>query len=338
MNIILLRLSSIGDIVLTEPIIKQLKTHFPDSHLTFLTKKSYVDLLSSFSGIDQIIGWDGKISSIKSIDRKFDLVIDLHKKLNTFMISLFLKKKRIVRYDKKRKLRKQIIRKTTNDVIDSTLILYASIFENLNLSFKFSNPTIIPIDSSQKKINKLFIDYGVNPEGNILTIYPGASYNTKKYPVEYLSDLINMIPEEWHFQIIIHGGHQDKREAVEIKRRCKSKVVDMCGATAIAETIALISASSAIISNDSGPMHIAAALNKPQIAIFGATHTKLGFRPLNEKAIVLQSNICCQPCSLHGGTICPNGHFNCMRTITPELLLENLQHLTEKFIWGLDDD
>jgi len=74
-------------------------------------------------------------------------------------------------------------------------------------------------------------------------------------------------------------------------------------------------------------MHLAAALRKPQIAIFGGTHPRLGFAPLNDKAIVLTADLACQPCSLHGRNKCPKGTFECMKQITPEMVEKALENI-----------
>jgi heptosyltransferase-2 len=89
----------------------------------------------------------------------------------------------------------------------------------------------------------------------------------------------------------------------------------------------MIKQASVVVTNDSGPMHIAAALAKPQIALFGATTPQLGFAPLNEKAIVLCQNLPCQPCSLHGQETCPKRHFACMLSIKPEAIIAALNTL-----------
>lgn len=89
----------------------------------------------------------------------------------------------------------------------------------------------------------------------------------------------------------------------------------------LAELIRVIGACDLVLSNDSGPMHLAAALGKKQVALFGATHPRLGFSPMNDNAVVLCRDLDCQPCSLHGGHACPKGHFGCMTGIPAEKIL-----------------
>ena len=105
------------------------------------------------------------------------------------------------------------------------------------------------------------------------------------------------------------------------------RTLNLCDEFSTGKLIAFMDKLDLIISNDSGPMHIAAALRKPQIAIFGSTSTKLGFKPLNKKAIVLETDLNCQPCSLHGRKKCPRTHFNCMRNINPQQLANGICEL-----------
>ena len=94
------------------------------------------------------------------------------------------------------------------------------------------------------------------------------------------------------------------------------EITNICGELDLQQLVTAIDKMDVIISNDSGPMHIAAALEKPQITIFGATHPKLGFAPLNKNAVILSTDLECQPCSLHGSKACPLDHFNCMKQIS----------------------
>jgi heptosyltransferase-2 len=130
--------------------------------------------------------------------------------------------------------------------------------------------------------------------------------------------MINSIPDEWNCQFLILGSESDLFTGLEIVEKTDHKAVNLCGSFNLRELINLMSRLSAVISGDTGPMHIAAALNLKQIAIFGSTHPKLGFSPQNDKAIVVKTDIKCQPCSLHGFSKCPKKHLRCLKEIDPQ--------------------
>lgn len=162
---------------------------------------------------------------------------------------------------------------------------------------------------------------------NIYIMCPGAEYGpTKRWPTKYFADLaLRLINENPNNQIILLGGKSDYALTQEITSQTEQnlRVHNWCGETSLDEAIALIGASKAVISNDSGLMHIAAALKTPQVAIFGSSdpaHTP----PLSDKAKVIWLNLPCSPCHKR---VCPLGHLNCLNNILPEQVFATLNSL-----------
>jgi len=158
----------------------------------------------------------------------------------------------------------------------------------------------------------------------IYVMCPGAEYGpTKRWPTEHFAALAQkLIAENPSIQIVILGSKSDHVLAQEITSQVKQtdKIHNWCGNTSLDEAIALIGMSKAVISNDSGLMHIAAALETPQVAIFGSSdpaHTP----PLSNKAKVIWLNMPCSPCHKR---ICPLGHLRCLKDILPEQVLATL--------------
>jgi len=205
--------------------------------------------------------------------------------------------------------------------------------ERLPLSHAFS-PKLTPLPEDILRAKEIFANYHIPlPDAEqtvehkhiLLGIFPGAQHITKQYPLEKLANVILSIPEDWEISIIIFGDWDEKNIAYRLKRLTGVPLFDLAGAFDVKLLPAAISLLDIVITNDSGPMHIAAALGKPQIAIFGATHPRLGFRPLNDKAIVLQSDCKCRPCSLHGSDKCRKQHFKCMYDIHSKQVFEALR-------------
>ena len=318
-KILILRLSSIGDIVLTQPVAKVLREVYPDATIDYLTKESFIGIVKAFGCIDTTHIWKNKKEILRKLRmQKYDLVIDLHSKLNTFIIKSLIRGKKTVTYNKKHYLRKKIVKKFTGKSITSTVELYFSALKKIGITEPIKYPELYPDKSEKISMGKRF------PGKKLIGIFPGALHSTKMYSLEKLAKFIDSIPSEWNCKFIILGSKSEKFLSAELQEKTKTDLHDLCGEFNISQLISAINNMDVVISNDSGPMHIAAALSKSQIALFGATHPRLGFAPLNKKAVIISSNISCQPCSLHGAAICPKGHFLCMNSISPELIKKNL--------------
>ncbi len=336
MRILILRFSSLGDIVLTEPIIHALREKYPQAVIDYLIKPVFSEIVQAIPGVDNIIARPEKINDIlpELKNNKYDLVIDLHDKLYSQILRMRLKAKSVT-YKKQHFTRWAIVKKLTKAEIDSTVDLYETALKKLNIPLKRKYPVLQAQPQYREKIEKLISDYSLPVNRTLIGLFPGASFNTKQYPVDWYADFIDRIPDTWNTSFCILGSTADKPLAMKIKQKTESKVYDLTGTVSPGELINLTDLMDGIVSNDSGPMHIAAALRKPQIAIFGSTHTRLGFRPLNDKAVVIQSDLKCQPCSLHGFKECPRRHFRCMYSISPCTLKEYMQELLENSIWNL---
>ena len=322
-KILIIRLSSLGDIVLTQSAVQALRNEFPDAQIHYLTKKVYSPIVEMFNCVDDIHYWENKYTLLKNLRKiKFDLAIDLHSKFNTFIIKSFINAKRTVTYNKEHFLRRQIVKKKTERTISSTVGLYFTALKKIGIGIEISEPRLFPLDNTQ--MPKTF---STNEKKRYIGLFPGALHKTKQYPIKQLADFIDSVPSEWNCQFLIFGSKAEIGLADELNSLTDIGIIDLCGELTLQQLVFAINKMDVIITNDSGPMHIAAALAKLQIAIFGATHPKLGFAPMNKKAILLSANLQCQPCSLHGSDNCPKKHFNCMKSISAEQILNSLKTL-----------
>lgn len=326
MKILLIRLSSLGDVVLTQSIAAELRKQYPQAEIHFITKKAFVDVVEAFGCIDQIHVWEEhkSFSKLRKLAKNnFEIVIDLHNKFNTFFIKKIVNGKKTVTYNKQHSLRRKIVKHKTKKSISSTVELYFSVLKKAGIETEILFPELHPTHDLKEGLNSL-----LDSNKHNIAIFPGALHKTKQYPSEQMAVLINSL--DAHFSIFLLGSANEKILISELQKLLNRKTTDLCGKLNIPELISFISKIDAVISNDSGPMHIAAALQKPQIAIFGATHPRLGFSPLNEKAIILKADLACQPCSLHGRSKCPLKHFNCLRSISPQLIKTELLRMLLK--------
>lgn len=324
MKILIIRFSSLGDIVLTQPIVKRLSEVYPEAELHYLTKEQYQEIPEHFGVPLAVIVHQKTLKfHINMLHARYDYVFDLQSKLNSLLVKSFCWSAKVITYNKQHSLRKRIIQNKTKQEISSTLDLYRTALDKAANAFKIpgingdlTSPRLVIKTQDNDKIDEIY----PNPQGKkIIALFPGATHFTKMYPKERLIKLINMTPQDYHYWLL--GSSSEKELCKYIKTLTGDNTTDYCGKFGFNELIKIVDIADVVITNDSGPMHIAAALEKKQIAIFGATHPKLGFKPNNNQARVICKNVICQPCSLHGGKVCPQQHFACMLEIEPEEIL-----------------
>ncbi|MDD2685224.1 MAG: lipopolysaccharide heptosyltransferase II [Gallionella sp.] len=162
--------------------------------------------------------------------------------------------------------------------------------------------------------------FGLTLAAPVAVFCPGAEYGpAKRWPVQYFAELAQTLRDQGYAVWLI-GSPKDKEVADNIVALGNPQAGNLCGRTDLAEAIALLSCADLVISNDSGLMHIAAALDRPMLAIFGSSSPRFT-PPLSEKAQVLQLDLPCSPCFKRE---CPKGHFNCMMQLTPEQVIKRL--------------
>ncbi len=322
-RILIIRFSSLGDIILTASVIQQLRKIYPKAEIDYLTKPIFEPLISSYFPINQVFTEYKSYHKLKELKRRnYTLVIDLHNKLNSWIAKKIICGEKRVTYDKKRRLRKKIVAHKTTLSINSSVDLYNSVFDKLKIPYTFIEPNIKIESEAQQNLlpskNKLNV-----------VIFPGATHNTKRVPKHILISFINNY-EHYDTSFFFLGSKSEKELTQEIAQKCKKECFDLAGKFNLVELVAAINEADIVISNDSGPMHIAAALGKPQIAFFGSTNVSLGFRPLNENAIVITNPIQCSPCTLHGRKECPLKHFACMENISTNSIYEAYKELINR--------
>lgn len=305
-------MSSFGDVILTTPVITALKEKLPDATIDFLVFDQFSDAIAGNHCIDRLITFDkNKYNGLRGILRftkqikaaRYDLIIDLHAKLRSILLS-YLSGVRVLRY-KKRVWWKSIgvrLRLIRYHVDDSIIRNYFRPLARLGISYAGE---LLTFDFSAEDARK------VKDFENCIVMSPGAANNTKKWPKAYFARLGVMLEGD----IVLIGGAADQADLEEIQRTIGPRCRNMAGKLSFKESGALIARCKYIITNDSGPFHVARALGKRAFVFFGPTDPNMF--EYNQNAIVIRLGIDCSPCSLHGDRQCPRGHFSCMKDLTP---------------------
>lgn len=157
----------------------------------------------------------------------------------------------------------------------------------------------------------------------VVALCPGAEYGpAKRWPTQYYGELARCL-HDLGYAVWLMGSKKDEILAADIMKVAPNVCDNLCGRTDLNQAVDLLSSVQAVVTNDSGLMHIAAALNKPMVAIYGSSSTAFT-PPLSEKVEIVQLSLPCSPCFERE---CPLGHLNCLKQITPERVLQSLQKL-----------
>jgi len=216
-----------------------------------------------------------------------------------------------------------------NDVrtLDKTkLPLMIQRFAALGLSAHAKLPEKLPLPAlkiSAETLAATLKKYTLSPTKKLLALAPGAEFGpSKRWPAKYYAEVANAkIAQGW--DVWLFGSPNDQTIAAEIMALTENRAIDLVGQTSLAEAVDLLSLATAVVSNDSGLMHIAAAVGRPLIAIYGSTSTRFT-PPLSDQVIILSLGLECSPCFKRE---CPLGHWRCMRDLQPGQVLESLDKL-----------
>ena len=311
MKILIIRFSSIGDIVLTSPIIRCVKNQIPNAEIHYLTKETYSNLITHNTHITKLHALnDHNFNILVEYLKKenFDLVIDLHKNIRTFKIKRAINTKWFS--FNKLNFKKWLFVHFKIDLLPDVHIIdrYFDGLKSLNIKndnqgVEYHLPHKLAIDLKQYHIQKK----------QYLVLSLGATYHTKQIPNNVLLMLLKRLNDS--HVVLIGAGNKDIEKADFIMNNSNHKnIINLCNKLTINESAYIIKHSKTIITGDTGMMHIASCFDVDIITLWGNTHPKLGMHAYVSKEKVQNHvvNLACHPCSKLGSDKCPRGHFNCM--------------------------
>jgi len=327
MKFLIIRFSSIGDIVLTTPVVRCLKKQVPDATIHFLVKDSFRSVIEHNPYIDKIQllahSWELMMHELQEED--YDFIIDLHHNLRTLRLKKILGKKTF-----------------SFNKLNIQKYIYTSIKWNVMPDVHIVDRYMKTIESFGVENDGLGLDYFISKTEEVsqkdipashhagyIGIVIGAAHNTKKYPVHKLRELCQRL----NHPVILLGGKGDMQNGNLVAGADPIKIYNACGKFSINESADLVRKARLIVSNDTGLMHIAAAFKKPIISLWGNTVPSFGMYPYygdiflksqnKDPYMILQVNkLNCRPCSKIGYNKCPRGHFKCMEDITVQEVIQ----------------
>ena len=319
LKILIIRFSSIGDIVLTTPVVRCIKNQLPDCEVHYLTKNQFITILEANPYISRLYTIEKNISEV--IDKlkleNYDFVVDLHKNLRSAGVIFRLRKP--WSSFPKLNLKKWLLTNFRIDLLPKVHIVdrYFRATQKLNiindmqgLNYYIPDDEEVQMDDLPAEFSKSYIAWAI-----------GGAHYTKIFPVDKIIEVIDKIDHP----VIILGGPQDKERGEKIATATKKTVINVCGKYSVNQSASIIKQSILLITNDTGMMHIGAAFNKKIISLWGNTVPSFGMYPYmpgneNNSKIIEIAGLSCRPCSKIGYSKCPKKHFRCMEDIDEDRL------------------
>ena len=314
---LIIRFSSIGDIVLTTPVIRCLKKQVPAAEVHFLVKDKFLPVVEHNPYIDKLHvlahSWELMMEELR--EENYDYIIDLHHNIKTLRVKRALGKKSFSFYK-----------------LNIQKYFYTAFKINLLPGIHIVDRYMKTVESFGVKNDGAGLDYFIGPKdetkkediptshhAGYIACVIGAAHGTKRWPVHKWKEFCRKM----NHPIILLGDQSDAANGNEIASADTIKVYNACGKFSINESADLVRRSKLVISNDTGLMHIAAAFKKPIISLWGNTVPSFGMTPYYGDTpvsdVIMQVNkLWCRPCSKIGYKKCPLGHFKCMEKINAE--------------------
>lgn len=337
MHILLVRFSSMGDVIIQTAFLNWIKHNYPHAKISFLTAKEFSPLLKQHQEIEQIWelsrnkGWKD-IVSLRSMAKKLkhiDVVFDLHNNLRSRLLGFFLNKP-LVRVNK-RSFKRRFMVATKINLLKKEPSQHKRVMEDFGFLFKQK------LDWGELDVaegNKPLTSLGLNPikaQKKYLVISPVASFEAKRWPMEYYSQLIEKIVNDSdlrEYEIKLVAGPADTY--LEGLKFAEDRVTNLQGKTNLQESSEVIAGSELCITNDTGALHIAEASGVPTLAIFGATSPYFGFRPHLKQSHYFYAGVKCSPCSTTGSKPCKKPRHFCMLDIHPDSVYSKVKEILVK--------
>lgn len=330
-NILLVRFSAIGDILLLTPLVRALRRRHPDARITVVTRAAFAPLLAHNPHLTSVIGWD-PLTPLAELGRRLKLLafthkLDLHGSLRSRALRWHAGG-RWTTYPKHRVARAMLIH-TRRDVYRDRRPVAERYFDaarELDVAPDGGSLEVFLSRAELEGAQAFLASRGLGVTRQLIAIAPGAAHFTKRWPQHHWTALVRRLVEAGN-DVVALGGPDDLGVAEAVAAAGGDRAASAAGAFDLPGSAALLKRARALVSGDTGLMHLATAVETPVVALFGPTVEQFGFVPYHAKATVLQRELSCRPCSSHGGPACPLTHHRCMQDLQPVDVLEALRRL-----------
>ena len=328
-KILVFRLSSIGDIVLTTALLRCLRNTFSDAQIDFVVKKQFADILRCVPFVSNVIELDSKkgFSELRAIRNRlknehYDVALDIHKNWRSMFVCNTIGAKQVFRFNK-HVFRRWVLTTFHKDIYKEVRPVYLRFIDaaqQIGVVPDGKYTELVVPEQLSESMKDIFVQANLSFEKRIIALCPGASFSNKQWQVEKFQQLAKRVVTEFDAQVILLGGKKELEMCETIAN--ESGAVSFAGKFDLSQSIAALSMVSLAVANDTGMLHVSEALGVPVVGIYGPTARQFGYFPILPQSKVAQiENLQCRPCTKMGMNHCPKKHFSCMNDISVEMVL-----------------
>jgi heptosyltransferase-2 len=335
-KILVIQTAFLGDVILTTPLISELKLQYPHASIDVMAIPIGGEVWKNNPDVSSVIIYDkrGKDKGIVPFvnlvlrirKKKYDWIVSPHRSLRSAAISFFSGSPKRTAFDT-----------STGKFLYNDLVSYNrnihEVQRNLSLLStedpdKEKKPRIFPSEKEKDRVEAILLKEGLKIR-KFAALAPGSVWATKRWPESYFVTLVERLKKE-NISVALIGGKSD----MELSERIIAKAgwgVNLAGKLNPRESFYLVKKSACLLTNDSAPLHLGSAAGVPTVAVFGATIPEFGFGPYGRHPqVVLEAgHLACRPCGIHGSQKCAVGTFACMMNISPETVWNNMRRFLQ---------
>lgn len=324
--LLVVQTSFLGDVVLTTPLLTALRQRVRPRRLAVLVRPDAVALVAGHPDVDAVLvddkrGADRGVRGLLRTARRlrgerFDVVVSPHRSLRTALVLAAARIPRRVGFASSRGaflFHERVPRDRARHDVDRNLALVAPFGPPVT-----PPPSLhVPVSAEAAARAAALLPDG---DGPLVGVAPGSVWATKRWTAEGFAAVVATLAAEGA-RVVLLGAPSDRPAVDEVARRAGGVATVLAGRTDLATMVAVVDRLSLLVANDSAPMHVACARDVPVVAVFCATTPALGYGPVGAHATVVEADLACRPCGLHGGDVCPRGTEDCMRLVAPAQVL-----------------
>lgn len=326
-SIVVVQTAFLGDVVLTTPLFRALRRCRPAARIAALVTPEAAPLIEEDPFLDQVLTYDKKggeslVSAVGTLRRQRpDLLLAPHRSSRTALLALGSGAPTRAGFADagfRWAYNYRVPRPMQEHEVDRNLALLAALgcvpeASDRQLHVGYT-------EAEARAVAEVLRAAGVNDGEPLLGLCPGSVWATKRWPAEGFAEVgMHYAARGWRVAVL--GGPGDRAVCARVAGAIGRSAVDAAGMTPLKALAAWLDRLALLVTNDSSPLHVAAARDIPTVAVFGATTTALGFGPFHARSRVVEVELACRPCGLHGGKTCPRGHFQCMGELAAEAVL-----------------
>ncbi|HXX63281.1 MAG TPA: glycosyltransferase family 9 protein [Bacteroidota bacterium] len=329
---LVIRLSSVGDIVLSSPLLRSLHRHFPDCQIDFLVKSEYADLVRHNAHVARVLEFPprGTLGDVIRMRRtvqqsRYDLIIDIHDSIRSRLIAAGARD--LCRVNKRKIARTLLILFKIDCYArfggsPGVAERYLETVARFGVHADALELELFYPEESRRAMEAMLGAEGIPSDAAFIAVCPASRHANKIWPLERFAEAAGRLAAARALPVIIFGSHEERQRcsavAEQIMRSCAGvRALSLAGRVSLLETAAAMDRCAIVLTNDTGLMHIASARGIPVVAIFGPTVRQFGFFPPERTSTVVEHGaLSCRPCTHIGRDSCPEGHFRCMKEIS----------------------